>query len=149
MKKLIWEPGSPVNDGFYWFDGGLNKIGKPLLVCVKNGQRWGYGPGGSGPLDNYFYHKSMEKKCKHAKIPAAIEWVEMSNVKGQSNYGWFKDTKEQYGFGILDAGWGGHEYVTGTWVWFNHPTCAADSGADVQWKDGWKFSSVKIPDLSK
>lgn len=105
---------------------------------------WCYGPYGSGPLEAY-YHKTMAEKARHVQIPDPKTWVEISTIKSKENYGWFKDTKDRYGFGILNAGWGGHDYVTGTWIWVNHPTCVADSGADVGWDSGWKFSPVEIP----
>jgi hypothetical protein len=89
----------------------------------------------------------MEKSFRHAKIPDPKKWVELSTIRGKDNYGWFKDPDGHYGFGILDAGWAGAHYVTGTWVWVNHPSCAADHGGDVQWDDGWLYSPAKVPEI--
>lgn len=149
MSRLVWHKGMPDKLGMYWYDGSVFR-GRPLVLQIRPGTEgdygWCYGPGGSGPLECY-YHKSMAKTVRHAQIPETKKWIEASAIKGNNNYCWFEDTKGHYGFGIIDAGWGGKHYVTGTWIWVNHPSCAADHGGDVQWTDGWKFSLVKVPEI--
>ena len=156
MNKLIWVPGVPKEIGMYWYSLSLRAHEgdkqRPLVLQIRTDDKdgsygWCYGPFGSGPLEVYYNEKLLAKHVTHAKIPEPKKWVEMSTLKGNNNYGWFKDTKGHYGFGILDQGWGGKHYVTGSWIWANHPSCAADHGGDVQWKDGWKFSPIKVPEV--
>jgi hypothetical protein len=151
MNKLIWEPGIPSKPGMYWYSVNLSKNDNlhPFVLqmrphSTKGIYGWCFGRHGNGPLE-MFYNKAIANCATHAEIPKSENWIEASAIKGDHNYCWFKDTKGHYGFGIISAGWGGHHYVTGDWIWVNHKTSASEHGTDVQWKDGWLFSLVEVP----
>lgn len=150
MKKLVWIPGPPTKDGFYWFDSGLRmgdgkKAIHPLLIQVRDGHRWGFGPYGSGPFEGYYYCQAMEKKCKHASVPAAKKWSSTSIVKENNTYGWFKDSDGWLGFAIISPDV--HDEVYGTWVYADNPSQAATHGHVVYNNEGWEFCPVKVPEI--